>query len=75
MTTKTNGNQFRDDEVLILEQVRDGETVRNIFPKIGGRLRLAHEDNEQLSINTEIIRYDEVIAVVRPCRTGQDPEQ
>ncbi|PKN66286.1 MAG: hypothetical protein CVU57_06345 [Deltaproteobacteria bacterium HGW-Deltaproteobacteria-15] len=65
MTTKTNGNQFRDDEILILEQVRDGEPVKNIFPKIGGRLRLAHEDNEQLSICTEIVRYDEVIAVVK----------
>ncbi|RJR44066.1 MAG: hypothetical protein C4576_13505 [Desulfobacteraceae bacterium] len=65
MTTKTNGNQFRDDEILILEQVRDGEPVKSIFPKIGGRLRLAHEDNEQLSICTEIVRYDEVIAVVK----------
>ncbi|RJR53580.1 MAG: hypothetical protein C4576_01450 [Desulfobacteraceae bacterium] len=69
MTTKTNGNQFRDDEILILEQVRDGEPVKNIFPKIGGRLRLAHQDNEQLSISTEIIRYDEVIAVVRATTT------
>jgi hypothetical protein len=29
--------------------------VRNIFPKIGGRLRLAHEENDQLSITTEFI--------------------
>ncbi len=65
MTTKTNGNQFREDEILVLDQLRDGNVVRNIYPKIGGRLRLAHEDNEQLSISTEIVRYDEVIAVVK----------
>jgi hypothetical protein len=34
------------------------------FPKIAGRLRLAHEANETLSIETEIIRYDEKVAVV-----------
>jgi hypothetical protein len=28
--------------------LRDGKSVKNIFPKIGGRLRLAHEENDQL---------------------------
>jgi hypothetical protein len=32
--------------------------VKNIFPKIGGRLRLAHEENDQLSISREITKYD-----------------
>jgi len=59
-----NGNQFRDDEISILDQLRDGKTVKNIFPKIGGRLRLAHEENDQLSI-MEIIKYDENLAVVK----------
>ncbi len=39
--------------------------VKNIQPKIGGRLRLAHEENDQLSITTEIIKYDESLAVVK----------
>jgi hypothetical protein len=65
MTTKTNGNQFREDEILVLDQLRDGKWVKNIFPKIGGRLRLAHEENDQLSITTEIIKYDENLAVVK----------
>jgi hypothetical protein len=43
MANNTNGNQFRDDEIIILDQLRDGKMVKNIFPKIGGRLRLAHE--------------------------------
>jgi hypothetical protein len=65
MTNQTNGNQFRDDEIIILDQLRDGKMVKNIFPKIGGRLRLAHEENDQLSITTEIIRYDENLAIVK----------
>jgi hypothetical protein len=65
MANGNNGNQFRDDEIIILEQSRDGKMVKNIFPKIGGRLRLAHEENDQLSITTEIIRYDENLSVVK----------
>ena len=65
MANQTNGNQFRDEEILVLDQLRDGKWVKNIFPKIGGRLRLAHEANEQLSISTEIIKYDENLAVVK----------
>jgi len=65
MANQTNGNQFRDDEILVLDQLRDGKWVKNIFPKIGGRLRLAHEANEQLSITTESIKYDENLAVVK----------
>ena len=40
-----------------------------VSPKIGGRLRLAHEENDQLSITTEIIKYDENLAVVRAITT------
>jgi hypothetical protein len=61
--TITN-NQFREDEITI---IRD-----NIFPKVAGRLRLAHEQNDSLSISTEVIRYDESIAVVRAtCTTSK----
>jgi hypothetical protein len=35
MANQTNGNQFRDDEILVLDQLRDGKWVKNIFPKIG----------------------------------------
>ena len=35
--------------------LRDGNMVKNLFLKIEGRLRLAHEENDQLSIATEII--------------------
>ena len=65
MANGNNGNQFRDDEIIILEQFRDGQLVKSIHPKIGGRLRLAHEQNQQISITTEIIRYDQSVAVVK----------
>ena len=70
MANQTNGNQFREDEIIILDQLRDGKWMKNIFPKIGGRLRLAHEENDQLSITTEIIKYDENLAVVRAVTTA-----
>jgi hypothetical protein len=40
MANQTNGNQFREDDIIMLDQLRDGKCVKNIFPKIGGRLRL-----------------------------------
>lgn len=69
MANGNNGNQFREDEIIILEQLRDGKQVKSIHPKIGGRLRLAHEQNQQISITTEIIRYDEKFAVVKSVTT------
>ena len=70
MANGNNSNQFRDDEIIMIDQLRDGKIVKNIFPKIGGRLRLAHEENDQLSVTTEIIKYDENLAVVRAITTS-----
>jgi hypothetical protein len=71
MANKTNGNQFREDEIVILTHwdKREQEWVKSIHPKIAGRLRLAHDDNEQLSITSEIVKYDENIAVVKVVTT------
>ena len=71
MTNQTNNNQFRDDEIVIMTHwdKKEEKWVKSIFPKVGGRLRLAHEDNEQMSITTEIVRYDESVAVVRAVTT------
>jgi hypothetical protein len=67
MTTEKNNNQFREDEIVIMSHVdkRTGEVVTRPYPKVGGRLRLAHEENGSLSISTEIIRYEENVAVVK----------
>ena len=69
MANNNNGNQFRDDEIIILDQLRDGKMVKSIHPKIGGRLRLAHEQNQQISIITAVIRYREKVGVVRDVTT------
>lgn len=65
MTKKVNG--FRDDEFVILSHYdkRAGKEVETPYPKVGGRLRLAHEDNDQLSINIEVIQYDQSVAVIK----------
>jgi hypothetical protein len=71
MTTEKNNNQFREEEIVIMSHVdkRTGEVVTRPYPKVGGRLRLAHEENGNLSISTEIIRYEENVAVVRALAT------
>ncbi len=71
MENQINSNQFRDEEIVIMSHwdKKNEEWVRTVYPKIGGRLRLAHEDNDNMSITTEIIKYDENIAVVRAVST------
>jgi hypothetical protein len=61
-----NGNgQFREGE-LVSRKVKVGqEWQTRIFPIIGGRLRILHESNENLSIQTEIVRLDSDFVVVR----------
>lgn len=66
--------QFREDEVAVIRfwDKQRNEWISNVFPKIGGRLRLAHEQNEAISIETEIYKYDESLAVViGTCRTAK----
>jgi len=71
MSTEKNNNLFREDEIVIMSHVdkRTGEVVTRPYPKVGGRLRLAHEENGSLSISTEIIRYEENVAVVKALAT------
>ena len=71
MSTQKNNNQFREDEIVIISHVdkRTGEVVTRPYPKVGGRLRLAHEENGNLNISTEIIRYEDDVAVVRALAT------
>jgi hypothetical protein len=65
MANQANGNQFRDDEIVVLTENREGKLVKSIHPKIGGRLRLAHEDKDQHSITTKISKYEGDFAVVK----------
>jgi len=62
----TNGNgQFLESE-LIHRKVKVGNDWQTrIFPIVGGRLRILHENNDNLSIQTEIVRLDNDFAVVK----------
>jgi len=35
MANGNNGNQFRDDEIIILDQLRDGKWVKKALPRSG----------------------------------------
>jgi hypothetical protein len=62
-----NANGFREDE-LVSRQVKVGnEWQTKVFPIIGGRLRLAHEENETLSLQTELVNWDGQYAVFKCC--------
>ena len=58
--------QFREDEIITMvhwdKQV--GTQITTPYPKIGGRLRIAHENNDQLSITSKVFSYDGQVAVV-----------
>lgn len=60
-----SANGFREDE-LVSRKVKVGqEWQTRVFPIIGGRLRILHENNDRLSIQTEIVRLDTDFVVVR----------
>jgi len=50
-------NSFRSDELVKVQ----GKT----YPVVGGRLRLAHDENKALSIETNVVHYTEDTAVVQ----------
>lgn len=57
---------FRENEIVRFSRwdTQENKWTTTVFPKISGRLRLAHKENEQLSIFTEILRNDESVAIV-----------
>jgi hypothetical protein len=62
----TNGNgQFREEE-LVSRRVKVGnEWQTRVFPVVGGRLRILHENNDQIGIQTEIVKLDNEFVVVK----------
>ena len=55
----TNGNgQFLESELIHRKVKVDNEWQTRTFPVVGGRLRILHENNDYLGIQTEIIRLD-----------------
>ena len=68
----TNGNgQFLESE-LIHRKVKVGnEWQTRTFPVVGGRLRILHENNDHLGIQTEIIRLEPDFVVVQAAVESQ----
>jgi hypothetical protein len=62
---------FRDDELVTRRQKVNGEWIEIVFPRVGGRLRLAHEGNGKLSIRTEVVQFDDAVAVVKSTVTTE----
>jgi hypothetical protein len=62
----TNGSgQFRAEE-LVSRRVKVGnEWETRVFPVVGGRLRILHENNDQISIQSELVRLENDFVVVR----------
>jgi hypothetical protein len=58
-----SNNGFREEELITRNM--NGQT--RVFPVVGGRLRLAHEENETLSLQTEVVNWDGQYAVFRCC--------
>jgi len=58
--------QFREDEIITMVHwdKQTGAQITTPYPKIGGRLRIAHENNDQLSITSTVFSYDGQVAVV-----------
>lgn len=62
-----NGSEFRPEEIVTLRHFdkKTSQWVESEFPKVGGRLRLAHLENDSLDISTEVFQYDGSLAVVK----------
>lgn len=61
----TNG--FRDEELVTRRMKVGNEWQTRIFPVVGGRLRLAHGQNENLTLQTEMVNWDGQYAVFKCC--------
>jgi len=70
---QVSGSEFRPEEIVTLRHYnqKTGQWIENDYPKISGRLRLLHQQNESLDISTEVIQYDGSVAVVKATVTTQ----
>ncbi len=60
-----NANGFREEELVSRKVKINGEWQARIFPVVGGRLRLAHEQNDNLSLQTKLVSWDGQYAVFK----------
>ena len=67
-----NANGFREDELVTRKIKVNGQWETRTFPVVGGRLRLAHEQNDKMSLKTKLVSWDGQYAVFKCCAvTGE----
>src|SRR5208337_3993021 len=66
-----NANAFREEELVTRKMKVNGEWESRTFPVVGGRLRILHENNDHLGIQTEIIRLEADFVVVKAAVESQ----
>jgi hypothetical protein len=62
-----NANGFREDELVTRKIKVNGQWESRTFPVVGGRLRLAHEQNDKINIKTKLVSWDGQYAVFKCC--------
>jgi hypothetical protein len=61
-----NGNgAFREDELVTRKVKVNGEWQTRTFPVVGARLRIFHENNDELSIKTKIVKLEPDFVIIR----------
>lgn len=50
-------NTFKNEELVKVQG--------KVYPVVGGRLRLAHDENKNLSIETNVVQYNEEVTVIQ----------
>lgn len=50
-------NTFKNEELVKVQG--------KVYPVVGGRLRLAHDENKSLSIETNVVQYNEEVTVIQ----------
>ncbi len=66
-----NANAFREEELVTRKMKVNGEWESRTFPVVGGRLRILHENNDHLGIQTEIIRLEPDFVVIKAAVESQ----
>jgi hypothetical protein len=62
-----NANGFREDELVTRKIKVNGQWETRTFPVVGGRLRLAHEQNDKINLKTKLVAWDGQYAVFKCC--------
>jgi len=60
-----NANGFREEELVTRRVKVNNQWETKVFPIVAGRLRLAHEENNALSLQTEMVSWDGQYAIFK----------